>query len=148
MQVILLADVDKLGYKHEVVDVKPGYGRNYLIPQGLAIVANKSNMGRLAELERQADRKEAAKLDHYKELAEKLQEVTLRIGAKAGEKGKIFGSVTDLQISQALLDQAGAEVERRKIVMPDDVKHIGDYIAHLKLHKEVEVDVKFSVVEE
>jgi large subunit ribosomal protein L9 len=148
MQVILLADIDKLGYKHQVVDVKPGYGRNYLIPQGLALVANKSNMGRLAELERQADRKEAAKLDHYKELASKLQEVTLRIGAKAGENGKIFGSVTDLQLSQALMEQAGAEVERRKIEMPEEVKHIGDYTAHIKLHKEVEVDVKFSVVGE
>lgn len=148
MQVILLKDVDKLGYKHEVVEVKPGYGRNYLIPQGLALVANKSNRGKLAEMQRQADIKESKLLGHYQELAEKLKDVTLRIGAKAGETGKIFGSVTDIQISNALQEQAGAEVERRKITLPDDVKTLGDYTVHLQLHKEVEVDVNFSVVQE
>lgn len=148
MQVILLEDIDKLGYKHEVVDVKPGYGRNYLIPQGLALVANKSNQGRLTELQRQADIKESKKLDQYKELAEKLKDMTLRIGAKAGESGKIFGSVTDIQIAQAIQEQAGAEVERKKINMPESVKELGDYVVNLKLHKEVEVDVNFTVVQE
>lgn len=148
MQVILLKDVDKLGYKHEIVEVKPGYGRNYLIPQGLALIANRSNKGKLSEMQRQADIKESKLLGHYQELAEKLKDVTLRIGAKAGETGKIFGSVTDIQIANALQEQAGAEIERRKITMPEEVKNLGDYSAHLQLHKEVEVDVKFSVVQE
>jgi len=148
MQVILLADVDKLGYKHEVVEVKPGFGRNYLIPQGLALVANKSNQGRLAEMQRQTDIKESKRLGLYQDLAAKLKDMTLRIGAKAGETGKIFGSVTDIQIAQAIQEQAGAEVERKKINMPDSIKELGDYVVNLQLHKEVSVDVNFSVVQE
>ena len=148
MQVILLKDVDKLGFKHDIVAVKPGFGRNFLIPQRLALLANKSNMGRLSEMQRQSDIKESKMLDHYKEMATRLKGVTLRIGAKAGESGKIFGSVTDIQIAQALKEQAEAEVTRKKIQMPEEVKVLGDYVVHLQLHKEVGVDVKFNVVQE
>ena len=148
MDVILLKDVDKLGFKHEVVNVKPGYGRNYLIPQGLALMANRSNMARLEELRRQEERKENELLDHYKEIAEKLNDITLKIGAKAGTSGKIFGSVTDIQIMQDLQETHGIEIERRKIEMPDEVKHLGEYVAKAKLHKEVEADIKFEVVAE
>jgi large subunit ribosomal protein L9 len=148
MEIILLKDVDKLGYKHEVVTVKPGYGRNYLIPQGFALMANKSNMARLAELRRQQENKENQMLDEYKEIAEKLNDITLKIGAKAGTSGKIFGSVTDIQLAQALHETHGIEIERRKIEMPDEVKNIGSYTAKAKLHKEVEADIKFEVVEE
>lgn len=148
MEIILLKDIDKLGYKHDVVTVKPGYGRNYLIPQGFALMANKSNMGRLAELRKQQEIKENKMLDQYKEIAEKLAGITLKIGAKAGSTGKIFGSVTDIQLMQSLQETHGIEIERRKIEMPEEVKHIGAYTAKAKLHKEVEADIKFEVVEE
>ena len=148
MDIILLKDIDKLGYKHEVVSVKPGYGRNYLIPQGLGLLANKSNLGRLAELQRQEEAKENKMLDHYKELAEQLKDITLSIGAKAGSAGKIFGSVTDIQIAQSLQEGHNIEIDRRKITMPEEVKTIGSYAAKIQLHKEVEAEVKFNVVEE
>ena len=148
MQVILLNDVDKLGYKFDVVTVKPGYGRNYLIPQGIALMANSSNMKRLEEMKRRVERSESAKLGEYQAMASTLADSKLSIGAKAGKEGKIFGSVTNIQIVQALKDQLGLEVERRKVVMPDDVKHIGDYEATLNLHPEVTASIKFAVVEE
>ena len=148
MEVILLKDVDKLGYKHEVVNVKPGYGRNYLIPQGIALLANRSNMGRLTELKKQEEAKENRMLDHYKALAEQLKDITLSIGAKAGSAGKIFGSVTDIQIAQSLQEGHSIEVDRRKIVMPEEVKTLGSYVAKIQLHKEVEAEVKFEVVQE
>ena len=148
MQVILLNDVDKLGYKFDVVTVKPGYGRNYLIPQGIALMANSSNMKRLEEMKRRVERSESAKLGEYQAMATTLADSKLSIGAKAGKEGKIFGSVTNIQIVQALKDQLGLEVERRKVVMPDDVKHIGDYEATLNLHPEVTASIKFAVVEE
>lgn len=148
MEIILLQDVDKLGYKHEVVTVKPGYGRNYLIPQGLALMANKSNMARLAEMRKQQELQENKMLDQYKEIADKLDGITLKIGAKAGTSGKIFGSVTDIQLAQELHETHGIEIERRKIEMPEEVKNIGSYTAKAKLHKEVEADIKFEVVAE
>lgn len=148
MQVILLNDVDKLGYKFDVVDVKPGYGRNYLIPQGKALMANSSNMKRLEEMKRRVERSESARLGEYQAMASKMADSKLKIGAKAGKEGKIFGSVTNIQIIQALKDQLGLEVERRKVVMPEDVKHIGDYEATLNLHPEVTASIKFEVVEE
>jgi len=148
MEVILLKDVDKLGYKFDIVSVKPGYGRNYLIPQGHALMANSSNMKRLEEMRRRVERGEMARLGEYQEMASKINEANLRIGAKAGKEGKIFGSVTNIQIVQALKDQLGLEIERRKVEMPDEVKHIGSYEATLKLHPEVTSTLKFEVVEE
>jgi len=148
MQVILLNDVDKLGYKFDVVDVKPGYGRNFLLPKGLALMANSSNMKRLEEMKRRVARSESAKLGEYQAMASKMADSKLKIGAKAGKEGKIFGSVTSIQVIQALKDQLGLEVERRKVVMPDDVKHIGDYEATVNLAKEVVATIKFEVVEE
>jgi len=148
MQVILLNDVDKVGDKHEVVTVKDGYGRNYLIPQGLAIIANKQNSAKLNELKKVEEAKEAKKIGDYQTIAEKLQGVTLRIGAKAGTTGKIFGSVTNVQLANALKEQAGIEIERKKIVIPEEVKNIGEYTANINLHKEVQTTVKFDVVEE
>jgi large subunit ribosomal protein L9 len=148
MEVILLKDVDKLGYKHEVVNVKPGFGRNYLIPQGMALLANRSNKARLAELVKQSEIKDSKMLGHYEELAEKMKSIVLKIGAKAGSSGKIFGSVTDLQLAQALNEVHGIEVERRKIEMPEDVKHVGAYEATIRLHKDVEAKLSFEVIEE
>ena len=148
MDIILLQDIDKVGDKHEVVSVKDGYGRNYLIPQKLAIIANKSNLARLAELRRQEEAREAKKVGLYQEIADKLKDTVLKIGAKTGTSGKIFGSVTNVQIAQALKDQHEIEVERRKIELEEDVKELGTYTAKLNLHKEVEASVTFEVVSE
>lgn len=148
MDIILLQDVDKVGDKHEVVTVKDGYGRNYLIPQKLAIIANKSNLARLAELRRQEEAREAKKVGLYQEIADKLKGSVLKIGAKTGTSGKIFGSVTNVQISQALKDQFEVDVERRKIELEEDVKELGTYTAKLNLHKEVEASVTFEVISE
>ena len=148
MDIILLQDVDKVGDKHEVVTVKDGYGRNYLIPQKLAIIANKSNLARLAELRRQEEAREAKKVGLYQEIADKLKDTVVKIGAKTGTSGKIFGSVTNVQIAQALKDQHDIEVERRKIELEEDVKELGTYTAKLNLHKEVDASVTFEVVSE
>ena len=148
MEVILLKDLDKVGDKHTIVSVKNGYGRNYLIPQGLALIANVSNRKRLDDLKRQEETKEAKAVGKYQEIANKLNGVTLKIGAKAGTSGKIFGSVTNIQIAAALKDQHGVEIERKKIELPEEVKTIGAYKAILNLHKDVDCVVNFEVVEE
>ena len=148
MDIILLKDIDKVGNKHEIVKVKDGYGRNYLIPQGFAVVANAGNRKMLAELVKQEDRKEAKRVDEYKEIAAKLTDVTLKIGAKASTSGKIFGSVTNIQISNALKDQVGVEIERKKIILEDDIKTLGTYSAKLNLHKDVQSTVAFEIIEE
>lgn len=148
MEIILLQDVEKVGDKHTVVTVKDGFGRNYLIPQKLAIIANKSNLARLDDLRKREEARENKLLGHYQEIADKLSNVTLRIGAKAGTSGKIFGSVTNIQIAQALKDQFEIDVERKKIVLQDEVKELGNYTADLNLHKEVEAKISFEVVAE
>jgi len=148
MEIILLQDVDNLGSKHDVVAVKNGYGRNYLIPQKLAIIANKGNRARLEDMKKQDATREAKMLDHYAQIAASLQDVVLKVGAKAGTTGKIFGSVTSAQLSQALKEQFDVDIERKKIVLPDEVKTIGAYTAVLNLHPEVQTNLAFEVVQE
>jgi len=148
MEIILLKEVDKVGYKHEIVKVKPGYARNYLIPQGLALIANATNRKRLAELRRLEETKEAKLVGHYQDIAEKVKDFVLKIGAKAGASGKIFGSVTNVQIAQALQEQLQVEVERRKIIIDEEVKELGAYTSKLKLHPEVVTEVAFEVIQE
>jgi len=148
MQVILLKDLDKLGYKHDVVEVKPGYGRNFLIPQGMAKIANKVNMATLSEIKSKEAEVEAARLAEYQEMAAKVDGVVLKIGAKAGTSGKIFGSVTNVQIAAALKDQLDLDLERRKIDIEEDVKELGTYHADLKFHPEVHAKVAFEVIAE
>lgn len=148
MEVILLKDVEHLGDKHEIVRVKDGYGRNYLIPQKLAVVANQSNMGRLDELRRQEAAREEQHLDEYRAIAKKLEGNVLKVGAKAGTSGKIFGSVTNVQIAQALKEQFDVDIERKKIELVEEVKTLGSYVANLHLHSEVEAQVHFEVVSE
>ncbi|MDX1476361.1 MAG: 50S ribosomal protein L9 [Saprospiraceae bacterium] len=148
MEIILLQDVENLGDKHEVVTVKDGYGRNYLIPQKMGIIANRSNMARLAELKKQEEAREAKMISTYQEIADQLKATVIRIGAKAGTTGKIFGSVTNVQLAQAIKDQLGIEIERKKIEVPEEVKELGSYSADLHLHKEVEAKVNFEVVAE
>jgi large subunit ribosomal protein L9 len=146
MDVILKEDVKGLGYKNDTVSVKPGYGRNYLIPQGIAIIANKVNTKMIAENIRQAAHKAEKLKADAQEIADKLAAVTLEIQTKAGETGKIFGAVTALQISDALAAQ-GFEIDRKKISL-DSIKELGEYSAEIDLHKEVKAEIKLNVVAE
>lgn len=147
MEVILKQDIKKLGEKDDVVSVKPGYGRNYLIPQGFAVLATESAKKVLAENIRQAQFKQDKIKKDATELAAKLESVKLTIGAKAGETGKIFGSVNSIQIADAL-KQRGFDVDRRRITFEEEPKVLGEYVANLNLHKEVKVQVPFEVVAE
>lgn len=148
MDIILLKEVDKLGDKHEIVSVKPGFARNYLIPQGFALIANSSNKKRLDELKRIDAKRESKLKDYYQEIADRLKGIVLKVGAKAGTTGKIFGSVTNIQIAQLLKEGHGLEIERRKISLSDDVKELGTYTAKLNLHPEVVTEVQFEVIQE
>ncbi len=148
MEIILLKDVDKLGDKHEVLTVKDGYGRNYLIPQGLAIIANESNMAKLDEIKRKEAEELAARKAEFEAMAETLKEKVLQIGAKAGASGKIFGSVTNVQLASAIKEQFDLDIERKRIELPEEVKNLGTYTAEIKLHPEVDMKVTFEVVAE
>ena len=145
MEIILKDDIKGLGYKNDVVTVKPGYGRNYLIPQGLAILANKSNRKVLEENIKQASHKADKIRKDAEELAAGIGEIKLQIPAKVGESGKIFGAVTPLQIADALKEK-GYEVDRRKISFDSEVKSLGEYTATLLLHREVHPKLQFEVV--
>ncbi|WP_276498225.1 50S ribosomal protein L9 [Pontibacter litorisediminis] len=147
MEVILKDDVKGLGYKNDIVDVKPGYGRNYLIPQGLAVIADKSSKKVVAENIRQAAHKAEKIKNDAQELANNIGDITVDLPAKVGETGKIFGSVTTLQLSEALKAK-GFDVDRKRISFDQDVKTAGEYTATLNLHKEVKHQVKFNVVAE
>ena len=148
MEIILLKDIDTLGERHELVKVKPGYARNFLIPSKLALVANATNRAKLDKLRSEEAAHEAERISDFKVLAAKLEGQSLRIGAKAGTTGKIFGSVTSVQIMQALKDQMGIDVIRKKIELPEEVKVLGTYTANINFHPEVHATVKFEVVEE
>jgi large subunit ribosomal protein L9 len=147
MNIILLDHIEKVGDKHDVVKVKDGYGRNYLIPKGLGIVANKVNMARLDGLKKQNDKKEAAMIGTYREIAAIITANTLKIEAKAGESGRLFGSVTAQHIVNAL-KALDVTVEKRIIEMPEEVKELGAYTAKIKFHPEVIADANFEVVAE
>ncbi|MHA6249010.1 50S ribosomal protein L9 [Pontibacter sp. CAU 1760] len=145
MEVILKDDVKFLGYKNDIVTVKPGYGRNYLIPQGLAVLADKSSKKVVAENIRQAAHKAEKIKNDAQELANSIGNTVLEIPAKVGESGKIFGSVTTLQLSDALKAK-GYDVDRKRISFDQDVKTAGEYTATINLHKEVKHQVAFNVV--
>ena len=146
MEIILLTDIANLGHKDDIVDVKQGYGRNYLIPQGYAILATPSARKVVAENLKQRAHKEAKLKAEAEEIAAQLAEVKLTIGAKTSSTGKIFGSVNSIMISESLKEK-GFDIDRKKIVLKD-VKVIGTYTALIKLHREVKVDVEFEVVSE
>ncbi len=147
MEVILKEDILKLGFKDDVVNVKEGYARNYLIPQGKAVIATESAKKVLAEnLKQRAHKLEQVKND-AQALADKMEGVSLTIGAKTSSTGTIFGSVTNIQIAEALLEK-GFEVDRKLIVIKDTVKEVGNYTAVARLHKEVSVEIPFEVVAE
>ena len=148
MEIILLKDVEKLGYKHDVVTVKNGYGRNYLIPQGMAVIANATNKGKLETILADIEAKETARLDDYKALASKLEGQTVKIGVKAGTSGKIFGSVTNLQVANALVEQYETEIERKKIILDENIKEVGTYEVVLQFHKEVAAKINIELIAE
>ena len=145
MQVILIKDVEKLGYANDIVDVKPGYANNYLLPQGYAKVATESAKKVLAENLRQRAHKEAKILADAQALAEKIENLQFTLTAKAEEE-KIFGSITSADLAAALAEK-GIEVDRKTITL-DAVKTLGEYEASVKLHREVKATVHFSVVAE
>ena len=148
MDVILKQDVDRLGSKNDIVNVKNGYARNYLIPQGFAVAATESARKVVAETIRQQSHKALKALEDAKALGEKISGLSLKIGAKAGESGKIFGSVNNIQVAEAL-EGAGHIVERKNIDLgAESIRDLGSYTAKVKLHKEVTVEVTFEVVAE
>ena len=146
MEIILKEDINGLGYKNDVVSVKAGYGRNFLIPRGLAEVANESNKKRIAEDVKQAAHKAEKLKQDAEDLAASIGDMVLEITTKAGESGKIFGAVTTLQISEALKSK-GFEIDRKKISFKGAVKNLGDYQAILDLHREIKHEVAFKVME-
>ena len=148
MEVILKQDLDNLGYADEVVKVKPGYARNYLIPRGLAILATDSARKVLAETLKQRSHKAQKIKGDAEAVGKQLEALTLKIGMKAGENGKIYGSVTALQIADALAKH-DVIVDRKKISLEaDHIKSVGNYTATVSLHKDVKVKVNFEVVAE
>ena len=147
MQVILKEDVINLGYKDDIVTVKDGYGRNFLITMGKAVIASESAKKVLAENLKQRAHKLAKIKEDALALAEKLKEVSLTIGAKTSSTGTIFGSVNNIQIAEELAKK-GFEVDRKIIIIKEAVKEVGNYKATIKLHKEVSVEIPFEVVSE
>jgi large subunit ribosomal protein L9 len=147
MEIILKQDIKNLGEKDDVVTVKPGYGRNYLIPQGFATLATSSAKKVLAENIKQAQFKQDKIKNDALAIAARLEGVKLSVGAKAGESGKIFGAVNTIQVADALKKE-GFEVDRRRITFETEPKFVGEYIANLNLHKEVKVQVPFEVIAE
>ncbi|MCX6243342.1 MAG: 50S ribosomal protein L9 [Bacteroidetes bacterium] len=149
MEVILTQDVPNLGYINEKVNVKPGYGRNFLIPKGMAILATTTNKKILAENLKQKAFKADKVLNEAQELAKGLENITVKIGAKAAESGKIFGSVNTIQIAQAIKDQFNFDIDRKKIhIDGEHIKELGSYKARIILHKEVQLDINFEVFAE
>lgn len=148
MQVILIQDVNNLGGAHELVTVKDGYGRNYLIPHKLAVEANGANLKHLEERKKQLAKKEEKLLAEINSVVSVLNESPLRIGAKTGTSGKIFGSVTSVQIARAIREQKGYEIDRRRITIIDEVKELGTYKAKIDFGKGHEIEVNFEVVAE
>ena len=148
MDIILLKDLDKVGDKYAIVKVANGYGRNYLIPQKIGVIANADNLKKLDQIKAKEDAEIIARLSEFQEIADQLKGKSLTIGAKSGTSGKIFGSITSVQISNALAEQLSVEVERRKIELPDDIKNLGTYTAVLNIHPDVDCKIDFEVVAE
>lgn len=147
MKIILKDDVNTLGFKDDVVTVKDGYGRNYLIPQGKAVLATASAQKVLAENLKQRAHKLSQLKKDAEAIAAGMQGISLSVGVKASSTGKIFGSVSAIQIAEALA-AAGFEVDRKTIVIKEAVKEVGNYTATLRLHREVSVEIPFEVVAE
>ena len=148
MEVILIKDVAHLGAANELVKVKNGYARNYLIPKKMAVEANKTNKGNYEERQRQLKIKEEKMMSELNNVMEKLKESPLQIGAKSGTSGKIFGSITSLQLSRAIKKETGYEIDRKKITFPDNIKELGTFTAVIDFGNEKVFEVNFEVVPE
>jgi len=146
MDIILLRDVESLGYQDDVVTVKSGYGRNYLLPKRLAIVANKANLNARNERVRQTDRKLEKQMSSILAAVERLKGTPIKVKAKVGTTGKIFGSVTNVILADALKQAAGIDIDRRKISILQEVKELGVFKAEVDLHKNVKHEFEFEVV--
>ena len=145
MEIILLQDVNKLGLKDDLVNVKDGYGRNYLIPRGYAIAATQSAKKMHTENLKQRAHKEEKIKAEAQEIAAKLADVKIVVGAKTSSSGKIFGSVNTIQIAESLKEK-GFDIDRKSITLPEDqIKEIGSYKAVIKLHREVKVEIEFEI---
>jgi len=148
MQVILIQDVNNLGGVNELVTVKNGYGRNFLIPSKLAIEASPSNMKMMEEKKKQQAKKEAKLLAELNSVIAVLNEGALKIGAKTGTSGKIFGSVTSVQVARAIRDQKGYEIDRRRITIVDEIKELGTFKANIDFGNGNETEVELEIVAE
>jgi large subunit ribosomal protein L9 len=148
MQVILIKDVNNLGGLNELVSVKNGYARNFLIPQKLAIEASPSNLKMLEERQKQLKKKEEKMLAEINKVVEVLKAAPLKIGAKTGTSGKIFGSVTSVQIAKAIREEKGYDIDRRRIHILDEVKELGTYRARIDFGGGKDVELEFEVIGE
>jgi large subunit ribosomal protein L9 len=147
MEIILKQDVQGLGYKNDLVKVKAGYGRNYLIPNGLALLANNSNRKMVEENIRQVAHKAEKLKQDAEALAARIGDLTIEMGTKAGESGKIFGAITALQVAD-IMKAKGFDIDRRKVIFKENPKELGTYTVTLDLHKEVKHEIKISVIAE
>jgi large subunit ribosomal protein L9 len=145
MEVILTQDVDKVGGFNEIIKVRPGYARNFLIPRGLALVANDVNKKMIADKIKQHQAKVEKQLAEIRSIAEQLNNTVVTVGAKSGTSGKIFGAVTPLQVADAIKKQKSIEIDRKKISFAEEVKNLGTYVANIELHKDIKVQVNVEV---
>ena len=147
MDIILKKDIKRLGYKHDVVSVKPGYARNYLIPQGIAMIASPSNRKMTIEITGQQAKRAAKIKQDAQDIATSIGELVIVIKTKAGESGKIFGSITPLQIAEGLKAK-GFDVDRKTISIPTAIKTLGEYTAIIDLHREIKHEIQLSIITE
>ena len=148
MEIILIEDIDKLGFKNDIVNVKNGYGRNFLIPQGKAVIATPSSKKMLSETIRQRAHKEEKMVKEAEGILESLKGAKVNVLAKAGEKGKIFGSVNNIQLASALKD-LGFTIDRKNIILKEEnIKTLGSYQAVVRLYKKIEATIDFEVIAE
>ena len=147
MEIILKEDIANLGYKDDILTVKDGYGRNYLIPQGKAVIASASAKKELAENQKQRAHKMAKIKQDAQDLASKLEGTTLVIGAKTSSTGTVFGSVSNIQIAEALA-KIGFEIDRKHIYLKEPVKETGNFSAQVRIQKDISVDIPFEVISE
>ena len=149
MEIILKKDITGLGYKNDLLTVKDGYARNYLIPKGVAVIATTSEKKQLEELKKQQSFKEDKIRKEAETIAEALSGLELKVGVKAGTTGKIFGSVNNIVVANAILEQKKIEIDRKTVLLADDhIKEVGKYKAKIKLHKNVVVEIDLDVVAE
>lgn len=147
MEIILKQDIKNLGYKNDIVTVKEGYGRNYLIPQGMATEATVANKKIMSETKKQQAFKEDKLRNEATELANKLSKLEIKVGAKVSSTGKIFGSVNNIQIADAIR-KAGYDIDRKGITIKDEIKGLGKFNANIRIYKDIKTDVAFEVIED